>query len=105
MHLKQNFPKASDTNIKEGIAHPQMLNTMIEWLLNSRVYGYKIETGSHNVENYRDIVNDLIAFYNLDCTSFPSFHLGFIPENLDAVSDEYEKHFLQEISANSFIIP
>ncbi|UYV64347.1 RYR2 [Cordylochernes scorpioides] len=61
--------------------------------------------GSVKVENYRDIVNDLLLSYKaLGCNMslkihFLHSHLYFFPDNLGAVSDEHGERFHQEISS------
>ncbi|UYV70377.1 hypothetical protein LAZ67_7002785 [Cordylochernes scorpioides] len=57
------------------------------------------------VENYRDIVNDLLlSFKALGCNMslkihFLHSHLDFFPDNLGAVSDEHGERFHQAISS------
>ncbi|UYV70278.1 hypothetical protein LAZ67_7002357 [Cordylochernes scorpioides] len=59
--------------------------------------------GSVKVENYRDIVNDLLLSYKaLGCNMsfkihFLHSHLDFFPDNLGAVSDEHEDADYQRI--------
>ncbi|UYV64806.1 hypothetical protein LAZ67_3002039 [Cordylochernes scorpioides] len=61
--------------------------------------------GSVEVENYRDIVNDLLLSYKaLGCNMslkihFLHSHLDFFPDNLGAVSDEHGERFHQDISS------
>ncbi|UYV71951.1 hypothetical protein LAZ67_9001304 [Cordylochernes scorpioides] len=61
--------------------------------------------GSVKVENYRDIVNDLLLSYKeLGCNMslkihFLHSHLDFFPDNLGAVSDEHGERFHQAISS------
>ncbi|UYV82762.1 hypothetical protein LAZ67_22000770 [Cordylochernes scorpioides] len=61
--------------------------------------------GSVKVENYRDIVNDLLLSYEaLRCNMslkihFLHSHLDFFPDNLGAVSDEHGERFHQDISS------
>ncbi|UYV62956.1 hypothetical protein LAZ67_2002615 [Cordylochernes scorpioides] len=61
--------------------------------------------GSVKVENYRDIVNDLLLSYKaLGCNMslkihFLHSHLDFFPDNLGAVSDEPGERFHQDISS------
>ncbi|UYV76721.1 hypothetical protein LAZ67_14001873 [Cordylochernes scorpioides] len=61
--------------------------------------------GSVKVENYRDIVNDLLLSYEaLGCNMslkihFLHSHLDFFPDNLGAVSDEHGERFHQDISS------
>ncbi|UYV81646.1 hypothetical protein LAZ67_20001789 [Cordylochernes scorpioides] len=61
--------------------------------------------GSVKVENYRDIVNDLLLSYKaLGCNMsfkihFLHSHLDFFPDNLGAVSDEHGERFHQDISS------
>ncbi|UYV73514.1 hypothetical protein LAZ67_10003899 [Cordylochernes scorpioides] len=65
----------------------------------------KIFLGSVKVENYRDIVNDLLLSYKaLGCNMslkihFLHSHLDFFPDNLGAVSDEHGERFNQDISS------
>ncbi|UYV61228.1 hypothetical protein LAZ67_1003968 [Cordylochernes scorpioides] len=61
--------------------------------------------GSVKVENYRDIVNDLLLSYKaLGCNMslkihFLHSHLDFFPDNLGVVSDEHGERFHQAISS------
>ncbi|UYV70283.1 hypothetical protein LAZ67_7002368 [Cordylochernes scorpioides] len=61
--------------------------------------------GSVKVENYRDIVNDLLLSYKaLGCNMSFKIHflhsrLDFFPDNLGAVSDEHGERFHQAISS------
>ncbi|UYV67886.1 hypothetical protein LAZ67_5002395 [Cordylochernes scorpioides] len=61
--------------------------------------------GSVKVENYRDIVNDLLLSYKaLGCNMslkihFLHSHLDFFPDNLGAVVDEHGERFHQDISS------
>ncbi|UYV72499.1 hypothetical protein LAZ67_9003416 [Cordylochernes scorpioides] len=61
--------------------------------------------GNVKVENYRDIVNDLLLSYKaLGCNMslkihFLHSHLDFFPDNLGAVSDEHGERFHQAISS------
>ncbi|UYV64577.1 hypothetical protein LAZ67_3001230 [Cordylochernes scorpioides] len=61
--------------------------------------------GSVKVENYRDIVNDLLLSYKaLGCNMplkihFLHSHLDSFPDNLGAVSDEHYERFHQDISS------
>ncbi|UYV79193.1 hypothetical protein LAZ67_17001455 [Cordylochernes scorpioides] len=61
--------------------------------------------GSVKVENYRDIVNDLLLSYKaLGCNMslkihFLHSHLDFFPDNLGAVSDENGERFHQDMSS------
>ncbi|UYV63997.1 hypothetical protein LAZ67_2006283 [Cordylochernes scorpioides] len=61
--------------------------------------------GSVKVENYRDIVNELLLSYKaLGCNMslkiyFLHSHLDFFPDNLGAVSDEHGERFHQDISS------
>ncbi|UYV62143.1 hypothetical protein LAZ67_1007985 [Cordylochernes scorpioides] len=108
-YLKQNFSSISEAKIKEGIfVGPQIrelqqdgnfqnsLNEVeaAEW--NSFRNVCKNFLGSVKVENYRDIVNDLLLSYKaLECNMslkihFLHSHLDFFPDNLGAVSDEQE---------------
>ncbi|UYV60207.1 hypothetical protein LAZ67_1000404 [Cordylochernes scorpioides] len=65
----------------------------------------KDKNGSVKVENYRDIVNDLLLSYKaLGCNMslkihFLHSHLDFFPDNLGAVSDEHGERFHQAISS------
>ncbi|UYV75417.1 hypothetical protein LAZ67_13000191 [Cordylochernes scorpioides] len=64
-----------------------------------------VSEGSVKVENYRDIVNDLLLSYKaLGCNMslkihFLHSHLDFFPDNLGAVSDEHGEGFHQAISS------
>ena len=55
-------------------------------------------------KNYRDLVDNLIKSYRkMDCKMslkipFLNLHLDFLPQDLDAVSDEHCERFLQDIS-------
>ncbi|UYV75471.1 hypothetical protein LAZ67_13000359 [Cordylochernes scorpioides] len=117
-YLKQKFSSISEAKIKEGIfVGPQIrelqqdgnfLNSLNEveaaaW--NSLRNVCKNFLGSVKVENYRDIVNDLLLSYKaLGCNMslkihFLHSHLDFFPDNLCAVSDEHGERFHQDISS------
>lgn len=57
------------------------------------------------MENYRDVVDDIIICYkNISCNMFLKLHflhshLDFFSENLGALSDEQKNHFNPKISA------
>ncbi|UYV84746.1 hypothetical protein LAZ67_X003294 [Cordylochernes scorpioides] len=107
-YLKQNFSSISEAKIKEGIfVGPQIrelqqdgnfqnsLNEVEAAAWNSFRNVCKNFLGSVKVENYRDIVNDLLLSYKaLGCNMslnihFLHSHLDFFPDNLGAVSDEH----------------
>ncbi|UYV80326.1 hypothetical protein LAZ67_18002425 [Cordylochernes scorpioides] len=117
-YLKQKMSSISEAKIKEGIfVGPQIRelqqdenfqNSLIEveaaaW--NSFRNVCKNFLGSVKVENYRDIVNDLLLSYkalgyNMSLKiHFLHSHLDFFPENLGAVSDEHGERFHQAISS------
>ncbi|UYV62543.1 hypothetical protein LAZ67_2000998 [Cordylochernes scorpioides] len=86
-YLKQKFSSISEAKIKEGI----FVGPQIGELQNV----CKNFLGSVKVENYRDIVYDLLLSYKaLGCNMslkihFLHSHLDFFPDNLGAVSDEH----------------
>ncbi|UYV70356.1 PRKCI [Cordylochernes scorpioides] len=117
-YLKQKISSISEAKIKEDIfVGPQIrelqqdgnfqnsLNEVeaAEW--NSFRNVCKNFLGSVKVENYRDIVNDLLLSYKaLGCNMslkihFLHSHLDFFPDNLGAVSDEHGERFHQDISS------
>ncbi|UYV63994.1 hypothetical protein LAZ67_2006277 [Cordylochernes scorpioides] len=117
-YLKQKFSSISKAKIKEGIfVGPQIRelqqdgnfqNSMNE--VEAAAWNYfrnvcKTFLGSVKVENYRDIVNDLLLSYKaLGCNMslkihFLHSHLDFFPDNLGAVSDEHGERFHQDISS------
>ncbi|UYV79031.1 hypothetical protein LAZ67_17000790 [Cordylochernes scorpioides] len=117
-YLKQQFSSISEAMIKEGIfVGPQIrelqqdgnfqnsLNEVETAAWNSFRKVCKIFLGSVKVENYRDIVNDLLLSYKaLGCNMslkihFLHSHLDFFPDNLGAVSDEHGERFHQDISS------
>ncbi|UYV64310.1 hypothetical protein LAZ67_3000253 [Cordylochernes scorpioides] len=117
-YLKQKFSSISETKIKEGIfVGPQIrelqqdgnfknsLNEVEAAAWNSFGKVCKIFLGSVKVENYRDIVNDLLLSYkalgfNMSLKiHFLRSHLDFFPDNLGAVSDEHGERFHQDISS------
>ncbi|UYV83522.1 K02A2.6-like [Cordylochernes scorpioides] len=117
-NLKQKFSSISEAKIKEGIfVGPQIrelqqdanfqnsLNEVEAAAWNSFRNVCKNFLGSVKVENYRDIVNDLLLSYKaLRCnmslkTHFLHSHLDFFPDNLGAVSDEHSERFHQDISS------
>ncbi|UYV77585.1 hypothetical protein LAZ67_15001631 [Cordylochernes scorpioides] len=117
-YLKQNFSSISEAKIKEGIfVGPQIrelqqdgnfqnsLNEVEAAAWNSFRNVCKNFLGSVKVENYRDIVNDLLLSYKaLGCNMslkihFLHSHLDFFPDNLGAVSDEHGERFHQDISS------
>ncbi|UYV64558.1 hypothetical protein LAZ67_3001179 [Cordylochernes scorpioides] len=117
-YLKQKFSSISEAKIKEGIfVGPQIrelqqdgnfqnsLNEVEAAAWNSFRNVCKNFLGSVKVENYRDIVNDLLLSYKaLGCIMslkihFLHSHLDFFPDNLGAVSDEHGERFHQAISS------
>ncbi|UYV76224.1 hypothetical protein LAZ67_13003088 [Cordylochernes scorpioides] len=117
-YLKQKFSSISEAKIKEGIfVGPQIrelqqdgnfqnsLNEVEAAAWNSFRNVCKNFLGSVKVENYRDIVNNLLLSYKaLGCNMslkihFLHSHLDFFPDNLGAVSDEHGERFHQAISS------
>ncbi|UYV64490.1 hypothetical protein LAZ67_3000956 [Cordylochernes scorpioides] len=117
-YLKQKNSSISEAKIKEGIfVGPQIrelqqdgnfqnsLNEVEAAAWNSFRNVCKDFLGSVKVENYRDIVNDLLLSYKaLGCNMslkihFLHSHLDFFPDNLGAVSDEHGERFHQDISS------
>ncbi|UYV73527.1 K02A2.6-like [Cordylochernes scorpioides] len=117
-YLKQKNSNISEAKIKEGIfVGPQIrelqqdgnfqnsLNEIEAAAWNSFRNVCKNFLGSVKVENYRDIVNDLLLSYKaLGCNMslkihFLHSHLDFFPDNLGAVSDEHGERFHQDISS------
>ncbi|UYV65551.1 hypothetical protein LAZ67_3004671 [Cordylochernes scorpioides] len=115
---KTNISSISEAKIKEGIfVGPQIrelqqdgnfqnsLNEVEAAAWNSFRNVCKNFLGSVKVENYRDIVNDLLLSYKaLGCNMslkihFLHSHLDFFPDNLGAVSDEHGERFHQDISS------
>ncbi|UYV74013.1 hypothetical protein LAZ67_11001828 [Cordylochernes scorpioides] len=113
-YLKQKFSSISEAKIKEGIfVGPQIrelqqdgnfqnsLNEVEAAAWNSFRNVCKNFLGSVKVENYRDIVNDLLLSYKaLGCNMslkihFLHSHLDLFPDNLGAVSDEHGERFHQ----------
>ncbi|UYV69405.1 hypothetical protein LAZ67_6003482 [Cordylochernes scorpioides] len=116
-YLKQKCSSISDAKIKEGIFvgpqirellqegnFPNSLNEVEAAAWNSFRNVCKNFLGSVKVENYRDIVNDLLLFYKaLGCKMFLKIHflhshLDFFPD-AGAVSDEHGERFHQDISS------
>ncbi|UYV74009.1 hypothetical protein LAZ67_11001809 [Cordylochernes scorpioides] len=117
-YLKQKCSSISDAKIKEGIfVGPQIrellqngnfrnsLNEVEAAAWNSFRNVCKNFLGSVKVENYRDIVNDLLLSYKaLGCNMslkihFSHSYLDFFPDNFGAVSDEHGERFPQDISS------
>ncbi|UYV77929.1 hypothetical protein LAZ67_15002897 [Cordylochernes scorpioides] len=117
-YLKQKISSISEAKIKEGIfVGPQIrelqqdgnfqnsLNEVEAAAWNSFRNVCKNFLGSVKVENYRDIVNDLLLSYKaLGCNMslkihFLHSHLDFFPDNLGANSDEHGERFHQDISS------
>ncbi|UYV69114.1 hypothetical protein LAZ67_6002483 [Cordylochernes scorpioides] len=117
-YLKQKFSSISEAKIKESIfVGPQIrelqqdgnfqnsLNEVEAAAWNSFRNVCKNFLGSVKVENYRDIVNDLLLSNKaLGCNMslkihFLHSHLDFFPDNLGAVSDEHGERFHQAISS------
>ncbi|UYV84165.1 hypothetical protein LAZ67_X001390 [Cordylochernes scorpioides] len=115
---KTKISSISEAKIKEGIfVGPQIrelqqdgnfqnsLNEVEAAAWNSFRNVCKNFLGSVKVENYRDIVNDLLLSYKaLGCNMslkihFLHSHLDFFPDNLGAVSDEHGERFHQAISS------
>ncbi|UYV75022.1 hypothetical protein LAZ67_12002126 [Cordylochernes scorpioides] len=113
-YLKQKCSSISDTKIKEGIfVGPQIrellqdvnfqnsLNEVETAAWNSFRNVCKNFLGSVKVENYREIVNDMLLSYKaLGCNMslkihFRHSHLNFFPDNLGAVSDEHGERFIK----------
>ncbi|UYV84128.1 hypothetical protein LAZ67_X001276 [Cordylochernes scorpioides] len=107
-YLKQKCSSISDDKIKEGIfVGPQIRELLQDENLQNRLNEVEAAawnsfrnvcknfSGSVKVENYRDIVNDLLLSYKaLRCNMslkilFLNSHLDFFPGNLGAVSDEH----------------
>ncbi|UYV83572.1 hypothetical protein LAZ67_23001497 [Cordylochernes scorpioides] len=117
-YLKQKFSNISEAKIKEGIFvglqirelqqdvnFQNSLNEIEAAAWNSFRNVCKNFLGSVKVDNYRDIVNDLLLSYKaLGCNMslkihFLHSHLDFFPDNLGAVSDEHGEKFHQDISS------
>ncbi|UYV76634.1 hypothetical protein LAZ67_14001539 [Cordylochernes scorpioides] len=117
-YLIQKISSIIEAKIKEGIfVGPQIrelqqdgnfqnsLNEVEAAAWNSFRNVCKNFLGSVKVENYRDIVNDLLLSYKaLGCNMslkihFLHSHLDFFPDNLGAVSDEHGERFHQDISS------
>ncbi|UYV62698.1 hypothetical protein LAZ67_2001609 [Cordylochernes scorpioides] len=117
-YLKQKFSSISEAKIKESIfVGPQIrelqqdgnfqnsLNEVEAAAWSSFRNVCKNFLGSVKVENYRDIVNDLLLSYKaLGCNMslkiyFLHSHLDFFPDNHGAVSDEHGERFHQAISS------
>ncbi|UYV84911.1 hypothetical protein LAZ67_X003967 [Cordylochernes scorpioides] len=117
-YLKQIFSSISEAKIKEGIFvgsqirelqqdgnFQNSLNEVEAAAWNSFRNVRKNFLGSVKVENYRDIVNDMLLSYKaLGCNMslkihFLHSHLDFFPDNLGAVSDEHGERFHQDISS------
>ncbi|UYV83562.1 hypothetical protein LAZ67_23001462 [Cordylochernes scorpioides] len=117
-YLKKKISSISEAKIKEGIfVGPQIrelqqdgnsqnsLNEVEAAAWNSFRNVCKNFLGSVKVENYRDIVNDLLLSYKaLGCNMslkihFLHSHLDFFPDNLGAVSDEHGERFHKAISS------
>ncbi|UYV63053.1 hypothetical protein LAZ67_2002987 [Cordylochernes scorpioides] len=115
---KQKCSSISDAKIKEGIfVGPQIrellqdgnfqnsLNEVEAAAWNSFRNVCKNFLGSVKVENYRDIVDDLLLSYKaLGCNMslkihFLHSHLDFFPDNLGAVNGEHGERFHQDISS------
>ncbi|UYV80797.1 hypothetical protein LAZ67_19001756 [Cordylochernes scorpioides] len=100
-YLKQKFSSISEAKIKEGI----FVGPQIRELQQDGNFQNSLNEGSVKVENYRDIVNDLLLSYKaLGCNMslkihFLHSHLDFFPDNLGAVSDEHGERFHQDISS------
>ncbi|UYV61239.1 hypothetical protein LAZ67_1004007 [Cordylochernes scorpioides] len=123
-YLKQKCSSISDVKIKEGIfVAPQIrellqdgnfqngLNEVEAAAWNSIRIVCKNFLGSVKVENYLDIVNNLLLSYKaLGCNMslkihFLHSHLDFFPDNLGAVSDEHCERFHQDISSMEKRVP
>ncbi|UYV65537.1 hypothetical protein LAZ67_3004625 [Cordylochernes scorpioides] len=117
-YLKQKCSSISDEKIKEGIfVGPQIRELLQDGDFQNSLNEIKVAAwnsfknvcknflGSVKVENYRDIVNDLLLSYKaLGCNMslkihFLHSHLDFFPDNLGAVSDEHGERFHQDISS------
>ncbi|UYV83317.1 hypothetical protein LAZ67_23000493 [Cordylochernes scorpioides] len=117
-YLKQKCSSISDAKIKEGIfVGPQIrellqdgnfqnsLNEVEAAAWNSFRNVCNNFLGNVKVENYRDIVNDLLLSYKALGSNmslkihFLHSHLDLFPDNLGAVSDEHGERFHQDISS------
>ncbi|UYV82275.1 hypothetical protein LAZ67_21001540 [Cordylochernes scorpioides] len=117
-YLKQKISSISEAKIKEGIfVGPQIRELQQDG--NFQISSNEVEAaawnsfrnvcknflGSVKVENYRDIVNDLLLSYKAPgCNMslkihFLHSHLDFFPDNLGAVIDEHVERFHQDISS------
>ncbi|UYV71963.1 hypothetical protein LAZ67_9001368 [Cordylochernes scorpioides] len=116
--LKQKCSSISDAKIKEGIfVGPQIRELLQDGNFQNSLNEVEIAAwnsfrnvcrnflGSAKVENYRDIVNDLLLSYKaLGCNMSPKIHflhshLDLFPDNLGAVSDEQGERFHKDISS------
>ncbi|UYV82677.1 hypothetical protein LAZ67_22000521 [Cordylochernes scorpioides] len=121
---KQKVPSISEAKIKEGIfVGPQIrelqqdgnfqnsLDEVEAAAWNSFRNVCKNFLGSVKVENYQDIVNDLLLSYKaLGCNMslkihFLHSHLDFFPDNLGAVSDEHGERFHQAYIKHGEAVP
>jgi hypothetical protein len=117
MHLKNKFPRTSDAKIKEGVFAGPQIRELIQdirfedqlseveraaWKSLKNVTSNFV--GNHKVENYHDMVADLVQSYiAVGCymslhVHFLKSHLGFFPVNAEAVSDEHGELFHQDMS-------
>ncbi|UYV82671.1 hypothetical protein LAZ67_22000476 [Cordylochernes scorpioides] len=95
----------ADSRIAEDGNFQNSLNEVEAAAWNSFRNVCKNFLGSVKVENYRDIVNDLLLSYKaLECNMslkihFLHKHIDLFPENIGAVSDEHGERFHQDISS------
>ena len=117
MHLKNNFPRTSDAKIEEGvfvgprireltwdIRFEDQLNKVERTALKSFKNVTSNFLGNNKVENYHDMVADLVKSYiAVGCNMslkvhFLDSHLDFFPVNIGAVSDEHGDLSHQDMS-------
>ena len=119
-YLREKFPRLSEAKLKEGIFIGPQIRDIIKdeyeyfgkllqgnekaaW--DSFKFVVKGFLGNRRVQNYEEIVNNLLQSYQkLGCNMslkvhFLHSHLDFFPENCGAVSDKYGERFHQDISS------
>jgi len=117
-YLWEKFPRLNEAKLKEGIFIGTQIRDIIKdeyfdkllqgdekaaW--DSFKFVVKIFLGNRRVQNYEELVNNLLQSYKkLGCNMSLKIHfihsyLDFFPENFGEVSDEQGERFHQDISS------
>jgi hypothetical protein len=113
-YLKENFPRLSEANLKEG---PQIRDLIKDEYFDKLFQGdekaawgsfkfvVKGFLGNRSAQNYEELINNILQSYQkLSCNvslkiHFPHSHFDIFSENFGAVSDKHGERFHQDISS------